>query len=130
MKKSRVNALLACKKKLERQYLQDVCHTGAPGLIDVEPVENHPTGRYAVYFVYAPICRRVKIGYTASVKKRMACLRQGSPEALVPLGWVPGGAAVEKELHKRIAPHRVHGEWFDLNDHVREELARFGIVIE
>lgn len=130
LKKSRVNALLACKKKLERQYFSDICYTGVPGLIDAQPVEKHPIGRYAVYFVLAPRCGRVKIGYSKSVMNRLFILRQGAPEKLVPLGWIPGGAAVEKELHKRLAPHRAHGEWFDLNEHVREELARFGIMIE
>jgi len=49
----------------------------------------------------------IKIGYTTNLRQRVSSI---NPEEV--LATEPGGRARERELHKRFAALRVHGEWF------------------
>lgn len=96
--------------------------------IRAQPASHHPHGHWAVYFVLAPRCGRLKIGTTRFLLKRISSLAAGAAEQLTCLGWVPGGVAVERAIHGRLADSRRYGEWFDLTPEVVAELARFGIA--
>lgn len=116
-------------KKLERLYLQDITKTGVPELIRARPRSEHTIGRWAVYFVLARKCGRVKIGTTRNVRDRMSTLQGCAPEPYTFLGWIPGGLAIERGLHKKLSDCRAFGEWFEIGETLTEELARFGLTI-
>jgi hypothetical protein len=67
----------------------------------------------SVYFIQAGKAGPIKIGRTVGkVGARMATLQTGSPEPLMLLAAVPGGASVERGIHERFADLRLRGEWF------------------
>lgn len=72
-----------------------------------------------VYFVQAKSGGPIKIGTTANLERRFVVLQSGSPVTLVVIGAVPGGAMLEAALHRRLANHRLHGEWFADTEDVR-----------
>lgn len=66
-----------------------------------------------IYFIQADGLGHIKIGFTESTAEaRLADFLTGSPVSLRLLGSIPGTAEDEKDLHRRFAAHRVHGEWF------------------
>ncbi|WP_354006180.1 GIY-YIG nuclease family protein [Streptomyces sp. NBC_00154] len=67
-----------------------------------------------VYVIGSPDSPLVKIGRTGDIARRLAGLRRMSPVPLDVLCTMPGGAALEAALHRRFAPQRRHGEWFEL----------------
>jgi integrase len=73
----------------------------------------------AVYFIAPESRQSVKIGYARDVEARHRDLQNSSCEPLVVLGVVAGGTSLERELHKRFATHRSHGEWFRLSDPIQ-----------
>lgn len=60
--------------------------------------------------------RYTKIGVSKNVGKRLKSLQTASPRRLYLVGQTPGSEALERQLHERFAPQRVHGEWFDLSE--------------
>lgn len=55
----------------------------------------------------------IKIGHSkVSVHERLAALQTGSPYLLELLLTIQGGIRHEKDLHRRFAHARSHGEWF------------------
>lgn len=113
-------------RELERQHLAAI-KSGSSKVTEAKPIDEHGPGRSAVYFIYAADCERVKVGTTRHLASRLRELSCGSPAHLTCLGWIPGGSAVERELHKRLADSRSHLEWFDNTAQLRAELHRFGI---
>lgn len=77
------------------------------------------------YAVIAVGIRRVKIGRSNDVMRRLKDLQSASPNKLVLLGDIAGD--VEGELHRVLRAHKVGHEWFRLNDEVRTALAAVGI---
>ena len=78
--------------------------------------EKASVPRTGVYFIHAPsVPGRVKIGYSDNVLMRLAHLQSGSPVEMELLGVARGGFELEAELHRRLAEHRLHGEWFTLD---------------
>ena len=70
------------------------------------------TSNNGVYFVQGEITRRIKIGYSESVDKRMKALETSEPLRL--LHVIPNaGTDVESGLHKKFSHLRVIGEWFE-----------------
>lgn len=57
----------------------------------------------------------VKVGTTQDLADRMAEL----PWEEI-LGVVPGGIHDEVKHHRKLAPYRIHGEWFELTEEVAE----------
>jgi len=88
--------------------------------------ERAPSSARRVYFIQAQHSGLIKIGSAASPRQRLQTLQTGSPEPLVLLGDVPGGGRRERELHRKFADDRSHGEWFTpssaLTDFISEEL--------
>lgn len=64
----------------------------------------------------------VKIGFTTDIKKRTQGLLHGSPVPLTLLGTVAGNAKLEAELHAEFSTLRRHGEWFELNESLRQRI--------
>ncbi|MFF8610892.1 GIY-YIG nuclease family protein [Streptomyces sp. NPDC015346] len=68
-----------------------------------------------VYVIGEQGSRIVKIGTTKDLSLRLTALQTGNPNPLVLLWSHQGGRDLEGHLHATFAPHRVRGEWFDLN---------------
>jgi len=85
----------------------------------------HANERETVYFLQAEGTRRIKIGTTKNLTKRLKALRAGSPVRLRLVGAVRGGHHLERILHMAFAPLRCgRSEWFEpgasLVSYVRE----------
>lgn len=66
-----------------------------------------------VYIVEAQTTRMIKIGYSSCIRKRVAALRNMSPDALTLIATIQGATPEdEAALHARFEHHRAHGEWF------------------
>lgn len=83
-------------------------------------------GRYGdepgfVYFIGGEV--RVKIGFTHNLKQRFAILQQHCETELRLYGSIEGTYADELDLHHRFGHLRHHGEWFTLDDSIREYIA-------
>jgi len=72
------------------------------------------------YFIKAPICKRVKIGRSMNVKRRLAALNQQCPEMLHILATIQYDYDLEQRVHKYMAAHREHGEWFKDGAHIND----------
>lgn len=70
-----------------------------------------PPGQ-CVYFIQAVHGGPIKIGMSESPERRLSDLQVGSPYKLRIIGIAAGGQPREASLHKRLAAHRLHGEWF------------------
>lgn len=62
----------------------------------------------------------VKIGWSATPEKRLGELQVGSPHVLQLLDKHPGPDDLERFLHDRFAPFRLHGEWFLIENAVQQ----------
>lgn len=84
-------------------------------------------GPVLVYFIQAVGGGPIKIGMSNDPKERLATLQAGSPVMLRIIGIADGGQDKEMALHRRLAAHRLHGEWFadvPAVHAVRREVAR------
>lgn len=73
-----------------------------------------------VYFIRDGNKRRVKIGMSTNVENRLKGLAHPFLGELTVMGTVPGGYAMEREMHHRFAEHRISGEWFKLEGDLAE----------
>ena len=73
-----------------------------------------------IYLVRHKGISPVKIGYTTSEipTKRLEAMNTYSPYGVEIVGWFnhPKAAEIEKEIHKKYAPFRMKGEWFNITD--------------
>ncbi len=74
-----------------------------------------------VYFVRAS--DMIKIGTSTNVSKRICALQTASPVRLDLLLVIPGSADLERELHRKHAKLRSHGEWFRAEPALVEHVA-------
>lgn len=65
-----------------------------------------------VYFARAGDTNRVKIGTTASIRKRIQSLQTGCPDQLDIIFTTPGDKNSEKNFHRMFKKSRISGEWF------------------
>lgn len=82
----------------------------------------------SIYFVQAARLRLVKIGLALNPVERVCELQVGSPDLLNLLGSIRcedqrAAAAYERELHRRFAEDRLHGEWFSPSEAIMEFIA-------
>lgn len=66
----------------------------------------------SVYFITCRKTGMVKIGCAYDPFERLKTLQTGSPTKLKIEALLKGAAKREREIHKLLAKHRVHGEWF------------------
>lgn len=76
-----------------------------------------------VYFLDAPSVNRIKIGTGICPEDRLNAVRLMSPVPVVLIGMIVGGRTREAELHEKFKERRVHGEWFDADQAMRDEIA-------
>lgn len=85
--------------------------------------ENAKRG-FWVYFIYAEAADAVKIGFTGvSVETRMAAIQMHCPVKLTIIGKISGAKHLEDLLHRKFDRHRLHGEWFRLDDEIKAFIA-------
>lgn len=63
-----------------------------------------------VYFLEGP--QRIKVGYSNNFERRLQQHLQASFDPLTVIGTIPAGRKVEREIHTRLAPHKLKGEWY------------------
>lgn len=73
---------------------------------------RRPVSERFVYFILAANSGLIKIGSAVDPASRLRVLQTGSPEPLRLIRTIPGGAELERQLHRDFAADRVHGEWF------------------
>lgn len=73
-----------------------------------------------IYFI-ADENSRVKIGYTSgTAEDRLRQLQTGNAEKLKLIAWMKGGRLEELKIHREFNHWRLEGEWFKLEDAVKE----------
>lgn len=72
----------------------------------------------SVYFITCRKTGMVKIGCAYDPFRRLKTLQMGSPTKLKIEALLKGSHKREKQLHKLLAKHRVHGEWFKLSPEI------------
>lgn len=65
-----------------------------------------------VYFLVSASTGLIKIGVTDLPRQRIGALRTQNADRLFLLGTIRCERAYERELHRRFAKSRRHGEWF------------------
>lgn len=74
-----------------------------------------------IYFATAREIGRVKIGYTASIKRRLFSLQTASPVLIVIEKLIEGDLKAEKVLHEKFKNYKVNArEWFLLSEEIEE----------
>lgn len=76
------------------------------------PIEVPVPAGHCVYFIQGVDGGPIKIGTSTDVESRLRTLQCASPVKLRVVGVVSGGVGLESQLHRRLALHRLHGEWF------------------
>ena len=71
-----------------------------------------------VYFIQGDKTKRIKIGYTRNVKKRIK--RMQLSEKIKILLVLDGGQELESQLHEEFKDYHIHGEWFTPSDKLIE----------
>ena len=65
-----------------------------------------------IYFIRAGTDGPVKIGYAASVERRVALIQAGNHQRFTLLRTLPGDRQTEGWLHRHFAAARIDREWF------------------
>jgi hypothetical protein len=77
-----------------------------------------------IYFAQSVTGGPIKIGIAEDVRARLRELQCGSPVELAIIGARPGYSSDEARLHRVLAKHRLHGEWFEDCIEVRAAIAK------
>jgi hypothetical protein len=84
-----------------------------------------PTPKFdngCVYFIRAGRTATVKIGYGKNPYQRLDEMQVGSPHILHLIGYFEGDRNDEFEWHKRFRHLHIRGEWFRLEQGLREAI--------
>jgi len=73
---------------------------------------KRPCGWRSIYFLRAGADGPIKIGSALCPPARMAQLQTGCPQRLELIFHALAQPGMESLLHRRFAPVRVHGEWY------------------
>lgn len=68
-----------------------------------------------VYIVGHPLLAHIKVGFADDPHRRLRELQTGSSVKLDLLGYIDGDVALEHDIHVRLEPWRLMGEWFALS---------------
>ena len=77
-----------------------------------------------VYFAGVPGTIKVKIGKSKNVHGRLRNLSSGCPDDVVLIARLDGYTAVERWCHQRFAQQRYKGEWFLVDDELKQFMER------
>ena len=77
---------------------------------------NAPNGPVFTYLLATPDKRRIKIGRTKHLQRRLSRLRYEKKQALELMAVVRGD--VESSLHQRFKTHRIKGDWFHMHPEI------------
>lgn len=70
-------------------------------------------------YVYLATCPdRYKIGYSGQVRERFSSLKTATKLPLELTAMIPGGKAVEAEVHGIFDDLRIEGEWFEPEERI------------
>lgn len=83
----------------------------------------HPAESDLIYFIESTGSGRIKVGWAGNIISRLETLYAVSPFPLRILALTPGTRKDEAALHRRFAHLRVHREWFQDCDELREYIA-------
>jgi hypothetical protein len=76
------------------------------------------------FIVYIVRCGDfVKVGTTQDLRARLQALQAANPYPITLLATLDGDDRRERELHRRLAPHRHRNEWFRLEGDVTAFIA-------
>ena len=84
--------------------------------VEISSVNNYQDIGGFVYFVRVPGGDRVKIGFSANVKKRLGALSTHMGQPLDVLLVIPGTRNTEQNQHALWSYARKRGEWFEIDD--------------
>lgn len=73
-----------------------------------------------VYFFLCKALNAVKIGTTRNVEQRLDAIQTGCPSQIKFLGFFRGSEKEEKQLHDALRGSWIRGEWFGLDEHVKQ----------
>lgn len=76
--------------------------------------------RPKIYFIFCEKMARVKCGLAMNPHHRLGNLQVGSPTVLRLIAVTEGDRLRERAIHRRLADHRSHGEWFEYTVRVRD----------
>lgn len=79
-----------------------------------------------VYLFHATGTHRYKIGRTTDLRSRIVQLAVGAPLMVNLITYFETENSLQEEsiLHKKLASHRVHGEWFEFSPEQLEEVKK------
>lgn len=106
------------QRRFTRLAKQNLARVGGRGheyracLVAAFPVPQFEPEDGYVYAIRSALTGDVKIGFSCDPPARLLALQTATSEALELVGVVPGGRALERELHARFASWRKQGEWF------------------
>lgn len=72
-----------------------------------------------VYFAYAPLLHRCKIGWTDSTPQKRLASATDSPDVINIWGMLCAFQPMERLLHHHFRYLRIKGEWFAVDEHLR-----------
>lgn len=79
-------------------------------------------------YIYAIECsERIKIGFSKNPEKRFYKIASDAPAPCALLGYWPGDAADELEVHTKFNAIRSHGEWFTATAELLTFIARHAV---
>jgi hypothetical protein len=83
-------------------------------------ISREEAARTYVYFIEAIGARRIKIGFTKDVRRRLHDLSIGCPFPIELMALMPGSLEDEFTMHKRFGQLHAHGEWFRARPRLRK----------
>lgn len=78
------------------------------------------TGIYDRIYIIGHETGPVKIGYTTNIEKRLQAIQTGYPYKLEIIASFRGGLREESIIHRRYSRSRLHGEWFERTQDIKE----------
>lgn len=90
------------------------------------PKSRFPSPKFPVVYVIRACPGLIEIGRTTNLQQRLKDISGMSSAPIDVLAYYPGGAAEEREAHKRFAQHRRHGEWFEPVQEILDWAAQIG----
>ena len=66
----------------------------------------------------------IKVGFSEFPENRLLQIKTARPSARL-IGYIPGGAGLEKEIHRKLAKYKFDKEWFYYTFETREIVSQY-----